>query len=156
ALLVLTPKSSLDAIGLLAALGSTTVFAIGTVLVKRWGRPASLVAFTGWQLAFGGLMLVPLWLAVEGVPDHLGGDAIGGFLYLTLANPAIAYALWFQGIDRLTATAVSFLTLLAPIVAAVLGYVVLGQTLTALQLSGMVLAGVGIVGGQLVAAPRAR
>ena len=153
-LLVLTPKASLDAIGILAALGSTTVFAIGTVLVKRWGRPASLVAFTGWQLAFGGLALIPLWLAVEGAPSHLGGDAIGGFVYLTFANTAIAYALWFRGIERLPATAVSFLTLLSPIVAAVLGYAVLDQTLTGLQLFGMVLAGTGLVAGQLVAVTR--
>ena len=155
ALLVSTPSKSLDPVGLLAALGSTSVFAIGTVLTKRWGRPVSLVAFTGWQLAVGGLMLVPIGLLVEGVPDRLGGQAIGGFAYLALANTALAYALWFRGLERLPATAVSFLTLLVPLVAALLGFAVLDQSLSALQLGGMLLAGIGLVGGQLVVASRA-
>jgi probable blue pigment (indigoidine) exporter len=152
ALLVLTPSAALDSIGLLAAMATTSVFALGTVLTKRWGRPASLVAFTGWQLAFGGLLLLPAMLAVEGIPDSVGGDAIGGFAYLAIANTALAYALWFRGIERLSATAVSFLLLLVPIVAALLGFVVLDETFTLLQVCGMLLAFLGLIGGQLAEA----
>jgi probable blue pigment (indigoidine) exporter len=154
-LLVSTPSSSLDAVGLLAALGGTSVFALGTVLTKRWGRPVSLVAFTGWQLAVGGLMLFPIGLLVEGLPDRLGGAAIGGFVYLAFANTALAYVLWFRGLERLPATAVSFLLLLGPIVATLIGYAVLDQSLSALQLCGMLLAGIGLVGGQLATTSRA-
>jgi probable blue pigment (indigoidine) exporter len=149
ALLVSTPRTSLDAFGVLAAVGGTSTFAIGTVLTKRWGRPVPLVAFTGWQLTAGGLLLVPIWLLEEGAPRSLDHAAIGGFVYLALANTAVAYALWFSGLERLAATAVSFLTLLSPIVAAVIGWLVLGQSLSALQLFGMFLAAVGLVGGQL-------
>jgi probable blue pigment (indigoidine) exporter len=156
ALLVSTPSTSLDALGVLAALGSTSSFAVGTVLTKRWGSPSSLVAFTGWQLTAGGLVLVPIWLLAEGVPDRLGGAAFGGFAYLALANTAVAYWLWFYGLERLSATAVSFLTLLVPIVATVIGYAVLDQTLSGLQISGMFLAAVGLVAGQLAAGVRAR
>jgi probable blue pigment (indigoidine) exporter len=156
ALLVSTPNTHLDVVGILAALGSTTVFAIGAVLTQRWGRPASFVAFTGWQLTAGGLFLLPIWLLTEGVPDRLGGTAVGGFAYLALANTAVAYALFFFGIEHLSATTVSFLTLLIPIVAAVIGYAVLDQSLSGLQIFGMLLAGVGLVGGQIVTAPRRR
>ena len=154
ALLVLTPDATLDAVGIVAAVSTTSVFALGTVLTKRWGRPSSLVAFTAWQLAAGGLMLVPVALIVEGVPDAIGGKAIGGFAYLAVANTALAYALWFRGIERLSATAVSFLLLLVPIVATLLGLVVLDETLTPLQLGGMLLAFLGLVGGQLSDAVR--
>ena len=154
ALLVLTPDATLDAVGIVAAVSTTSVFALGTVLTKRWGRPSSLVAFTAWQLAAGGLMLVPVALIVEGVPDTIGGKAIGGFAYLAVANTALAYALWFRGIERLSATAVSFLLLLSPIVATLLGLVVLHETLTPLQLGGMLLAFLGLVGGQLSEAVR--
>jgi len=156
ALLVSTPSTSLDVVGMLAAFGSTSSFAVGTVLTKRWGRPASLVAFTGWQLTAGGLVLVPIWLLAEGVPDRVGGAAFGGFAYLALANTAVAYGLWFHGLERLSATAVSFLTLLVPIVATVIGYAVLDQTLSGLQIFGMFLAAVGLVGGQLATGVRER
>jgi probable blue pigment (indigoidine) exporter len=154
ALLVLTPSASLDLVGLVAALGGTSVFALGTVLTKRWGRPVSLVAFSGWQLAAGGLMLVPLMLLVEGLPDHVGGAAIGGFAYMAIANTALAYVLWFRGLESLPATAVSFLTLLSPIVATLIGLAVLGQSLTALQVVGMVVAATGLIAGQLTAGAR--
>ena len=156
ALLVSTPNTSLDALGVLAALGSTTSFAVGTVLIKRWGRPVPLVAFTGWQLTAGGLFLVPFWLLAEGAPHTLGGTAIGGFVYLALANTAIAYSVYFLGLEHLSATAVAFLLLLTPIVATVIGYAVLDQSLSGLQISGMFLAGVGLVAGQGVSAPRLR
>jgi len=156
ALLVATPHGSLDGVGVAAALASTLSFAVGTVLTKRWGRPVPLVAFTGWQLTAGGLLLLPIWLLAEGAPHRLGGSAVGGFAYLALANTALAYALWFSGIERLSATAVSFLSLLVPIVATVIGYAVLDQSLSALQLGGMVLAGAGLVGGQLATGARVR
>ncbi len=156
ALLVLTPSATLDPIGLIASLGGTSVFALGTVLTRRWGRPVSLVSFTAWQLSLGGLMLLPLALVVEGLPDHLGGAAIGGFLYMALANTALAYVLWFHGIERLSAAAASFLLLLSPIVATLIGLAVLGQSLTALQIVGMLLAALGLVGGQFAASRATR
>jgi len=84
------------------------------------------------------------------------GAAFGGFAYLALANTAVAYGLWFHGLERLSATAVSFLTLLVPIVATVIGYAVLDQTLSGLQIFGMFLAAVGLVGGQLATGVRER
>ncbi len=156
ALLVLTPKASLDPVGLLASLGGTSVFALGTVLTRRWGRPVPLATFTAWQLAVGGLLLLPPMLVVEGTPHRLDGDAVGGFLYLAIANTALAYVLWFRGIERLSATAVSFLTLLSPIVATLIGLAVLDQTLTAVQLAGMLLAAVGLLGGQYAASGQVR
>lgn len=157
ALLVLTPRASLDAVGVLAGLGAAVSMAAGIVLTKRWGRPVPLLAFTGWQLSVGGLMLVPLVLAAEGLPSSVTAGQAGGFAYLAFGNTALAYVLWFRGIERLPASAVSFLALLSPIVATLLGYLVLDQSLSALQLGGMLLAALGLVGGQLVAArPRVR
>jgi len=155
ALLVLTPRAALDGVGIVAGIGATAAMALGIVLTKRWGRPVSLVAFTGWQLTAGGLVLLPVMLAAEGLPASVGGGAIGGFAYLAFGNTALAYVLWFRGIERLPATAVSFLALLSPIVATLLGYLVLDQALSALQLGGMALAALGLVGGQLTARLRA-
>jgi probable blue pigment (indigoidine) exporter len=74
---------------------------------------------------------------------------LAGFGYLALVNTALGYALWLRGIERLPATSVSFLALMSPVVATALGWAVLGETLTGLQLAGMALALVSLVAAQL-------
>ncbi|MEU0389552.1 EamA family transporter [Streptomyces chartreusis] len=150
-LVVLRAAGALDALGLLAALAATVSMSAGTVLTQRWGRPEGVgpLALTGWQLTAGGLLIAPLAFLVEGAPPALDGRAVGGYLYLAVANTAIAYWLWFRGIGRLTATQVTFLGPLSPLTAAVVGWAALGQSLTPLQLAGMALAFGATVAGQI-------
>ncbi|WP_405613916.1 EamA family transporter [Streptomyces sp. NBC_00076] len=150
-LVVLKAAGALDTVGVLAALASTASMSAGTVLTKRWGRPDGVgpLALTAWQLTAGGLLIAPLALLAEGAPPVLDGRAVGGYLYLALANTAVAYLLWFRGIGRLTATQVTFLGPLSPLTAAVVGWAALGQSLTPLQLTGMALAFTATVAGQL-------
>ena len=152
AVMVLRGRLSFDPIGLAAGLAGTAVMATGTVLAKRWGRPPGVgaLAFTGWQLTAGGLLIVPLAWAVEGLPPRLDGHALAGYAWLSLVGTrGLAYTLWFTGLGRLPVTAMSFLPLLSPVVAAVLGWLILGQSLTATQLVGFGLAMVAISAAQL-------
>ncbi|MFG2321287.1 EamA family transporter [Streptomyces sp. NPDC048568] len=155
-LVVLKAAGGLDALGAPAALASAASMSTGTVLTKRWGRPEGVgpLALTGWQLTAGGLLIAPVALLVEGAPPALDGAAVGGYLYLALANTAVAYWLWFRGIGRLSATQVTFLGPLSPLTAAVVGWAALGETLTPVQLAGMALAFGATVAGQR--APRAK
>jgi probable blue pigment (indigoidine) exporter len=150
-LVVLKAAGALDALGVLAALAATASMSTGTVLTKRWGRPDGVgpLALTGWQLTAGGLFIAPLALLVEEAPPALDGPAISGYLYLALANTALAYWLWFRGIGRLAATQVTFLGPLSPLTAAVVGWAVLEQALTPLQLAGMAVAFGATVVGQI-------
>ncbi|MEU1318813.1 EamA family transporter [Streptomyces tibetensis] len=154
-LVVLRAAGALDALGVLAAVASTASMSTGTVLTKRWGRPEGVgpLALTGWQLTAGGLLIAPLAFLVEGAPPALDGRAVGGYLYLALANTALAYWLWFRGIGRMTATQVTFLGPLSPLTAAVVGWAALGQALTPVQLVGMALAFGATVAGQFVTRP---
>ncbi|MFJ9374032.1 EamA family transporter [Streptomyces sp. NPDC101455] len=150
-LVVLKAAGALDPVGVLAALASTASMSTGTVLTKRWGRPDGVgpLALTGWQLTAGGLLIAPVAFLVEGAPPALDGRAVGGYLYLALANTAIAYWLWFRGIGRLSATQVTLLGPLSPLTAAVVGWAALGQALTAVQVAGMALAFGATVFGQI-------
>jgi probable blue pigment (indigoidine) exporter len=150
-LVVLQAAGALDLVGVLAALASTASMSAGTVLTKRWGRPDGVgpLALTAWQLTIGGLLIAPLALLAEGAPPALDGRAVGGYLYLALANTAVSYWLWFRGIGRLTATQVTFLSPLSPLTAAVVGWAALGQAWTPVQLAGMALAFGATVAGQL-------
>ena len=136
-LLVLTAEARLDTIGILAGLGGALSMAAGVVLTKHWGRPVGLLAFTSWQLLAGGAFLLPLVLILEGLPDGLTALNVTGFLWLGGVGTALAYALWFRGIQLLPVARVSMLGLLSPVVAAIAGWMVLDQTLRDGQLLGM-------------------
>ncbi|TFD78361.1 EamA family transporter [Cryobacterium fucosi] len=137
ALLVLQATARLDLVGVLAALGGAVVMAVGTVLAKRWGRPAHPLVSTSWQLVAGGLVLLPLLLVVEGLPtEPLTPVNLAGYAYLAVLGTALAYTLWFRGIENLPVASVAFLGLLSPIVAVTCGWVLLRQPLSLGQLLG--------------------
>ncbi|MFG2716823.1 EamA family transporter [Streptomyces sp. NPDC048416] len=150
-LVVLKATGSFDAIGVLAALGSSASMSAGTVFTKRWGRPegAGPLVLTGWQLTAGGLLIAPVAFFVEGAPPALDGRNLAGYLYLALVNTAVAYWLWFRGIGRMTATSVTLLGPLSPLSAAVIGWAALGQALAPVQLLGMAIALGATLAGQV-------
>ena len=64
---------------------------------------------------------------------------VAAYGYLSLAGALLAYALWFRGIARLPSVAVASLGLLSPLTAVVLGWTVLGQSMTGTALIGLIL-----------------
>ncbi|MFI0944234.1 EamA family transporter [Streptomyces sp. NPDC021020] len=150
-LVVIGPDAALDGVGVAAGLAGAVVMALGVTLTKRWGRPAGVsgTAFAGWQLTAGGLLLLPVTFLAEGAPPAVDGRAALGYLWLGLVGGLITYTLWFRGIAALQVTSAALLALLSPLVAAVLGAAVLGQTLGPVQLAGFLLALAALVGGQL-------
>ena len=147
-LLVLGPAARLDTVGIAAAIAGAATMGLGTVLTKRWQRPVSLMVFTAWQLAIGGIILLPIALILEGPLPPLSTSNLFGFVYLGLIGTGLAYALWFRGIDKLSASAVSYLGLMSPVVATLIGFVLLNQTFTLIQLVGISLVLISIVVGQ--------
>lgn len=147
-LLVLGPAARLDHIGIIAAIAGAVTMGLGIVLVKRWKRPASLLVFTAWQLAVGGIILLSIALMTEGSLPYLSTTNLLGFVYLGVIGTGLAYALWFRGIDKLSASAASYLGLLSPVVASLLGFVFLHQTFTPIQLLGVVIVLISVLIGQ--------
>lgn len=144
-LIVMGPKAHFDMVGIIAGMAATLAMATGTVLTKRWGRSAPLLVLTSWQLVAGGVMLLPVTFAIEGVPPMLTTKNMLGFAWLGIVGTGIAYALWFRGIRNLKASSVAFLGLLSPIVAMLLDFLLLKKTLTTMQIVGTVLVFGGIV-----------
>jgi probable blue pigment (indigoidine) exporter len=147
-LLVLGPTARLDPIGIIAAIAGAATMGLGTVLVKRWKRPVSLLVFTAWQLTVGGIVLLPIALAIEGPITQISTTNLFGFVYLGVVGTGIAYALWFRGIDKLKASAVSYLGLMSPVVATIIGFIFLNQSFTPIQLIGMVIVLISVLIGQ--------
>ena len=139
ALLVLTPSASLDAIGIAAGLAGAASMALGSTLARKWQPAVSALTFTAWQLTAGGLLLLPVVLLVDhAIPVPTVSNLLG-LVWLGLIGAAVTYALWFRGIGRLAPSVVSSLLFLSPLTAVLLGWGFLDQTLTILQISGIVL-----------------
>jgi probable blue pigment (indigoidine) exporter len=137
ALLVLTPHAKLDMIGIVAGLIGAVSMAFGTVLSRHWQPPVSPLTVTAWQLTAGGILLVPIALVFEPALPSLTLNNWLGFAWLGLVGGALAYIVWFRGISRLESSAVSSLGFLSPLMAVILGWVLLDQQLSALQMAGM-------------------
>lgn len=148
ALLVLRAGVIVDPIGVAASFGAVAMSSLGFVLVKRWHPPVDLLTFTAWQLVAGGLVLLPIAIAVEGAPPPLDLPAIGGFLYLGLPATLIAYVVWFRGLRELPAASVALVGLLNPVAGTVIGVVLAGEAFGGVQLLGMLLVLAGILAGQ--------
>jgi probable blue pigment (indigoidine) exporter len=149
-MVVLGPGAGLDTTGVIAGLGGAVAMATGVTLTKRWGRPAGVgpLTLTGWLLSSGGLFLLPLVLVFEGAPAHIDAPAVSGYLWLATVGGLVAYVLWFRGIGRLPVTATALLGLLSPLVAALLGTLLLSEVFTPIQVAGFALALAALVAGQ--------
>ena len=137
AALLLSPDASWDAMGIAAAFVGMACMALGTYLSRRWQTGLKLLAFTGWQLLLGGLMLLPLALLVDPPLPALSLSQGLAYAYLSLFGALLAYALWFRGIARLSPVAVSSLSLLSPVIAVLMGWALLDERIPGVALIGL-------------------
>jgi len=141
ALLLLTAKFTLDKFGLLAGVGGAVSMAFGTVLSKKWlsedkRNSVSPLTFTAWQLVAGGILLLPAAAILEPALPNLSNKNIFALIYLGLVGAGFTYLLWFRGLAKLSPNAIAPLGFLSPVTAVLLGWIVLGQSLSVLQLAG--------------------
>ena len=137
AMLLWAPGMQWNLTGVTAAFAGVCCVSAGAFLVRRWQPPMSVIALTGWQCALGGLMLLPLALLLEPALPALSLKQIAGYSYLSGFGALLAYVLWIRGIQKLPLAASSSLALLSPVVATILGWVILDQKLAAPALTGM-------------------
>ena len=147
-LLVASPQTRFDTLGIVAALAGAVSMAAGVFLAKRWQIKLSVLALTGWQLLLGGLCLLPVALLLEPALPTLTARNIGGYAYLCLFGAVLSYGLFFRGLRQLPPAVVSSLGLLSPVCAYVLGWVLLNQAMGWRAMLGFVLVLASIYGVQ--------
>ncbi|MFJ5329855.1 EamA family transporter [Pectobacterium versatile] len=137
AILLLSPQTTFEPVGVAAALLGAVCMATGVWLTRRWQLDLPVLPLTGWQLFLGGLMLAPVaWVADAPLPA-LTLSQYAAYIYLCLAGAVISYGLWFRGITRLPTIAVASLGLLSPLTAVVLGWVLLSQSMIGTAFLGL-------------------
>ena len=108
---------------------------------KVFGGPLGLTALA---MSAGGVATLLLGLIVEGIPTF----SLRGWLliiWLAAINTALAYTLWTQTQRTLRAVELSVLGDLTVILIAVLGWVVLDETLGLVEIAGLALTLVGVM-----------
>lgn len=152
AALILTPAARLDLTGIIAGFVAALSMAAGTVLSRRWQPPVPPLTFTAWQLSAGGVLLLPLALwpqALGSAPmPTLTVPNLLALAYLGLIGAGLTYLIWFRGLAKLGPATIAPLGFFSPLAAVLLGWTVLDQRLTPLQIAGaaLVLASVWYAG----------
>lgn len=128
---------------LLASLGS----GISLVFLKKHGRELNTLVLNFYAMLTGSVML---WLASlfleRGIPIQWSLKNVGALLYLTVFGSVIAFTIYFYLLKHLAATQMSFVTLIYPVLALLLGSWVLGEKISHKMVvgSGLVLTGIFI------------
>ncbi len=138
-------------LGIAASVLAMLLSSLGYILAKRWREGSDVLSVTSWQLLAGGLLLLPVALAVEGAPPPVDGPAVVAFAYLSVIATAVAFVAWFVGLSRLPAGTVGLIGLLNPVTGVLLGVLVAGERLDGWQLTGLAIVLVGVVLGRPVA-----
>ncbi|MCI4661820.1 MAG: DMT family transporter [Neomegalonema sp.] len=145
-------------LGQWAVLGATLSYALATV----WGRVAlkgqmPLFNAAG-MLAGSALIMIPLALLVDGAPNISPPlEAVLALLALGIGATALAYLLYFRIMAEAGAANTMLVTLIVPPFAVLLGWLVLGETLSLDDLAGFALiaAGLLVIDGRVLGALRA-
>jgi len=135
--------------GILGCFASCLSWSLGTVMAKRFNAPGvSPLLNAGLQITAGGLggfILSAFW-----DPSHTIHHTTEGWmsmLYLILVGSALAFSLYMFVLQHLSAAVSSLYTYINPVVAILIGWLWLGESLTTWTALGMTvtIAGVWLV-----------
>jgi len=132
ALLALSGDSGLAQGGnaLLAAtlsLGAVATIGYSGAYARRAADRYRFLPVTGTQLVFGAVMLVPAMLLVEGSPLDTGTAGWLLVAYMATVSTVLPFTLYYRLSQQVSATRVSLVGYLTPVVAVVGGVILLGE-----------------------------
>ncbi len=135
-----------DILGKTLVLIAITCVAFGSVLIRRTGTHMPAVTLTAWSLGLGAALL------------HLGSLALGEIqvvsssptflaivVYLGVVPSGIGFALYFSLIERSGPLHANLVVYIVPLVAVLIGWLWLGETLSMLTLAGFVIVFAGFI-----------
>jgi drug/metabolite transporter (DMT)-like permease len=130
---------------MLALVLGASCAAVATVALKRWGQATDPITFNAGSMAVGTVCLAALSLgAGERWSAPSWPEGTGAILYLALAGSVVTFITWNWLLKAVEATSLSFIALVTPITAVLLGAYLGNETFDAVDLLGaaIVLAGI--------------
>jgi drug/metabolite transporter (DMT)-like permease len=132
--------------GSVALVLSAFFAAYSNVLVKAYGRKLEPAILSGGQMFFGLIPLLLIGIPLEGNPFHYHWTpmALVALLYLAVVGSVIAFMLYYWLVHNMDVTKTMLISLVTPVVAVVLGMVVLGEDLNWRTIAGGIMIMVGV------------
>jgi drug/metabolite transporter (DMT)-like permease len=134
-----------------AALGAAAVLAcpigsaIGNVSIRKRGEGVDAVTLNGWAMLLGGVLLLIASAASEDWGEAVwSAKAIGSIAYLAAIGSAVAFVILTILLRTLTAQAMSFIAMLIPFGALVLGALIYSEEITPRAIAGAALVAAGL------------
>jgi hypothetical protein len=103
-------------------------FALGSVITKFVTQNSNSVKMTGWQLTFGGILLVIIGYAMGGRLTIPSGYALGILIYLA-ALSSVAFSVWALLLKHNPVGKISVYCFLNPVFGVILSGVLLGENI---------------------------
>jgi len=135
--------------GCVALLLSSIFVAYSNVLVKKHGKNLNPAIMTAGQMLFGLLLLLIASITLEGNPlrYHWTPMAVIALLYLAIVGSVIAFLLYYWLILNMDVTKSMLIALVTPVVAVILGMIVLNEEFGWRTLAGgaMIMLGIAFI-----------
>jgi drug/metabolite transporter (DMT)-like permease len=138
--LLVRPSGKAPLWALLIVVGSAVMWATGSYLSSRLSMPRDSFAATTYEMLAGGLILLPIGLiATHPHPSEFSGRSLGGFVYLVTFGSVVGYTAYVWLLDNAPLGTVATYAYVNPVIAVLLGALILGEHLTTSMIAGGVL-----------------
>lgn len=132
------------AVGIALLFASAVSLAIGSVVVERLEQTLSVVSLQMWAMVVGAGLLHALSVVHPGEHAYSAAaevtlSVLGALAYLGVVATAGGFLAYFVLLERVGATEVSLVSYASPVVATVVGWAALGETITAATVGGFAL-----------------
>lgn len=145
----ITDLTNANTLGELAVIAGALCYAVGTIIARQKLSGDPIVIASG-QMIFAAAVAIPLTLAVDGVPSaDVSLKAAMALLALGVFSSGVAYIIFFTLIQRVSATNVALVSYMIPVVATLLGWLILDERIGLNLFVGLalILAGMAAVNG---------
>ena len=116
--------------GIILTFAANLCWAIGSIWVKKKNQNVNPFLGSGLQMLFGGLLMIPLTLAFDDYSSiTFSNEIVFSLAYMILIGSVAAYACYSYAIKNLPMTLVSLYAYINPIVAVILGSLILNEKL---------------------------
>jgi drug/metabolite transporter (DMT)-like permease len=131
--------------GMVGIILSAGFSAYASVRVKRDLYSVEPVVISVFQMGLGTLFLLSSGFLFERISDFkVTYKSIGALFYLSLVGSAFAFMAYYWLMKKMEVTKLSLIAFITPLVALILGWLVLGETISGYLISGTVLVIIGI------------
>ncbi len=132
-------------LGQIAVIVASLGYATGTVFARRYLQERPPVVFAASQMVVASALLLPVALAVDRPFDlHTSAKAALAWVALGVVSSGLAYVIFFWLVQRLEALQVSLVAYLIPLVAVLMGWLVLDERLGTNSFGGLALIVLGV------------